>query len=71
MTSFYVTSFISWCERLNKFTLHDNLLVALQQCNIVQNRVDSRRRCIKIVRARERFPENVAFRCLAYNFREY
>jgi hypothetical protein len=32
------------------------------------NRGDFRGRCIKIVRARELFPANFAFRCLAYNF---
>jgi hypothetical protein len=34
----------------------------------LKNRVDFRRRCIKIVRARELFPANFAFRCFAYNF---
>jgi hypothetical protein len=34
----------------------------------VGNRVDFRRRCIKIARARELFPANFAFRCLGYNF---
>jgi hypothetical protein len=35
---------------------------------LLGNRGDFRWRCIKIVRARELFPANFAFRCWAYNF---
>ena len=40
----------------------------MQGQRMCSNRGDFRRRCIKIVRARELFPANFAFRCLVYNF---